>query len=92
MSIIAPMPEPDHPIIGPYEPRPAVCRDYDPRAALVAGKIAVLIHDHLPQVQVEHVGSTSVRGCAGKGIVDLMIAYSDRQELESRTSGTPADR
>lgn len=32
-----------------------------------------MIRDHLPQLQVEHVGSTAVPGCAGKGIVDLMI-------------------
>ena len=30
-----------------------------------------------PSVRVEHVGSTSVPGCAGKGIVDLMIAVAD---------------
>ena len=28
---------------------------------------------------MEHVGSTSVPGCAGKGVVDLMIAASDRE-------------
>jgi GrpB-like predicted nucleotidyltransferase (UPF0157 family) len=71
------MVDPDHPVIGAYESRPAVCRDYDPRAALVAGKIAVLVSSRLPQIRVEHVGSTSVPGCAGKGIVDLMIAVQD---------------
>jgi len=54
-----------------------VCRDYDPRAALVAGKIAVMISKHLREVRAEHVGSTSVPGCAGKDIVDLMIAVPD---------------
>ena len=24
---------------------------------------------------VEHVGSTAVPGCAGKGVIDLMIPY-----------------
>jgi ubiquinone/menaquinone biosynthesis C-methylase UbiE/GrpB-like predicted nucleotidyltransferase (UPF0157 family) len=28
---------------------------------------------------VEHIGSTSVPGCAGKGIVDLMLLYPDGQ-------------
>jgi GrpB-like predicted nucleotidyltransferase (UPF0157 family)/mannose-6-phosphate isomerase-like protein (cupin superfamily) len=28
---------------------------------------------------VEHVGSTSVPGCAGKGVVDLMLVYPDGQ-------------
>jgi GrpB-like predicted nucleotidyltransferase (UPF0157 family) len=64
-------------VIGPYESRPAVCREYDPRAAAVAHQVAALISDLLPQVFVEHVGSTSVPGCAGKGIVDLMIPVPD---------------
>jgi GrpB-like predicted nucleotidyltransferase (UPF0157 family) len=77
------MPEESHPIIGPYETRPAVCRDYDPRAAALARQIAALISKHLPEVRAEHIGSTSVPGCAGKGIVDLLIAYADQEELEA---------
>jgi GrpB-like predicted nucleotidyltransferase (UPF0157 family) len=38
-----------------------------------------LIEPHLPDVVVEHVGSTSVSGCAGKGIVDLMLVYQHGQ-------------
>ena len=66
-----------HPVIGPYVSRPAACRDYDPRAADVARLVAALVYEHLPQVRVEHVGSTAVPGCAGKGNVDLMIAVAD---------------
>jgi GrpB-like predicted nucleotidyltransferase (UPF0157 family) len=65
------------PVIRPYESRPAICREYDPRAAAVARQVAALISDHLPHVCVEHVGSTAVPGCAGKGIVDLMIPVPD---------------
>jgi GrpB-like predicted nucleotidyltransferase (UPF0157 family) len=72
------------PVVGPYVCRPAVCLDYDPRAADVARLVAALVHEHLPQVNVEHVGSTSAPGCAGKGIVDLMIAVADG-ELETVT-------
>jgi GrpB-like predicted nucleotidyltransferase (UPF0157 family) len=61
------------PVIGPYASLPAVCRDYDPRAAAVARQIGHLISEHLPDIHAEHVGSTSVSSCAGKGIVDLMI-------------------
>ena len=64
-------------LIGPYVSRPAECREYDPRAAVVARQIAALIHSHLPQVHAEHVGSTAVPGCAGKGIVDLMIPVAE---------------
>jgi GrpB-like predicted nucleotidyltransferase (UPF0157 family) len=65
------------PVIGPYEPRPVECREYDSRAADVARQVAALIGLHLPQVEVVHVGSTAVYGCAGRGIVDLMIRVPD---------------
>jgi GrpB-like predicted nucleotidyltransferase (UPF0157 family) len=64
-------------VIGAYTSRPAACRDYDPRAAEVARSVAALVYEHLPQVRAEHVGSTSAPGCAGKGIVDLMIPVAD---------------
>lgn len=73
------MPDPNCPVIGPYQSGPAVCRDFDPRAAVVAGQVAVLISSRLPQIRVEHVGSTAVPGCAGKGIVDLMIPVPEGQ-------------
>jgi GrpB-like predicted nucleotidyltransferase (UPF0157 family) len=66
-----------NPIVGPYEHRPAACHEYDPRSAEVARKVAALIEPHLDGALVEHIGSTSVPGCAGKGIVDLMIVYPD---------------
>jgi GrpB-like predicted nucleotidyltransferase (UPF0157 family) len=62
-------------IIGPYEERPAACRDHETRAADVARRVGSLIESHLPGIVVEHIGSTSVPGCAGKGIVDLMVLY-----------------
>jgi GrpB-like predicted nucleotidyltransferase (UPF0157 family) len=74
------MPDPINHMIGPYESRPAVCRDYDPRAAVVADQIAACISSHLPRIRVEHIGSTSVPGCAGKGIVDLMIAAAGEMD------------
>jgi GrpB-like predicted nucleotidyltransferase (UPF0157 family)/mannose-6-phosphate isomerase-like protein (cupin superfamily) len=61
--------------IEPYEQMLAACREYDPRAAIVAHRVGSLIESYLPGVVVEHVGSTSVPGCAGKGIVDLMVLY-----------------
>jgi GrpB-like predicted nucleotidyltransferase (UPF0157 family) len=77
------LPVPDIPI-GPYESRPAACRDHDPRAADVARRVAALIEPHLPGVTVEHVGSTSVPGCAGKGIVDLMLVYPAGRLADAR--------
>ena len=62
-------------VIGPYEQLPATCNDHDPRSFEVARRVADLIESHLPDVKVEHVGSTAVPGCAGKGVVDLMVLY-----------------
>jgi GrpB-like predicted nucleotidyltransferase (UPF0157 family) len=72
------------PMIGPYENLPAACRDHDPRTAEVARQIGVLIQSQMPAAVVEHVGSTSVPGCAGKGIIDLMLVYPDGQLREAR--------
>lgn len=36
-----------------------------------------MIRARVPGVAVEHVGSTAVPGCAGKGVVDLMIPYRE---------------
>ena len=71
-------------IIGPYEDREAVCQDYDPRTTKVARQVAAIIQANLPGVTVEQVGSTSVPGCAGKGIVDLMLLYVDGQLAAAR--------
>jgi GrpB-like predicted nucleotidyltransferase (UPF0157 family)/mannose-6-phosphate isomerase-like protein (cupin superfamily) len=72
------------PSIGPYEKGPAACHEHDPRSAEVARKVAALIEPHLAGAVVEHVGSTSVPGCAGKGIVDLMLVYPDGQLAAAR--------
>jgi GrpB-like predicted nucleotidyltransferase (UPF0157 family) len=61
--------------IGPYEASTPACRDYDPRAANAARQVATLIQSRLPSVDVEHVGSTSVPGCAGKWTIDLILVY-----------------
>ena len=62
-------------VIGLYEQSPATCNDYDPRSFKTAKRVCHLIESQLPDVKVEHVGSTAVPGCAGKGVVDLMILY-----------------
>ena len=62
-------------VIEAYHQMPAACREHDPRAMDVARQVGSLIESHLPGVVVEHVGSTSVPGCAGKGVVDLMVLY-----------------
>jgi GrpB-like predicted nucleotidyltransferase (UPF0157 family) len=65
--------------IGRYESVPAVCRPHDPRSPEVAETLSAMIQDQSPGLSVEHVGSTAVPGCAGKGVVDLTIPYREGQ-------------
>jgi dephospho-CoA kinase len=57
--------------IGSYERRQAAVRPWDPRALDVAARVIAIIGSVRPDLQVEHIGSTSVPGLPGKGIVDL---------------------
>ena len=61
--------------VGLYENPGAVCRPYDARAPEAAREIIRLIRARDPSLTVEHVGSSSVPGCDGKGILDLLVMY-----------------
>lgn len=75
---------PDMPLeIGSYEPRPAACAAFDPRAAQAAQVVARMIAARLASARAEHVGSTAVPGCAGTGIVDLLVTYRSADELQA---------
>lgn len=58
-----------------YEDPDAAFRPCDERCPAVARRVADLIRGRLPEAWVEHVGSTAVPGCAGKGVVDLLLLY-----------------
>ena len=58
-----------------YDDPAAAFRPYDPRCPAVARRVVALIERRLPLAQVEHIGSTAVPECAGKGVVDLMLLY-----------------
>jgi GrpB-like predicted nucleotidyltransferase (UPF0157 family) len=75
-------------VIGTYEyiryPDPAdAFRPYDPRCAEVAVRVGGLIWERIAQHhseavnqwRIEHIGSTAIPGCHGKGPVDLMLLY-----------------
>lgn len=62
-------------LIGPYQKQLAVCREYDPRFPEVAQRLAEAIQARVPEARTEHIGSTSIPGCAGKGVIDLQILY-----------------
>lgn len=63
--------------IGPYEapesPKVVDLRPWDPRAPAAADSLTRILQAALPGIAIEHVGSTSVPGCDGKGILDLML-------------------
>ena len=61
--------------ILPYFSMPAEFRAYDPELTQTAHLLQRAIRSVEPKLQVEHVGSTSVPGCGGKGIIDLAILY-----------------
>ena len=67
--------------IGRYSPLPAACHPHDPRAEEVARRVREMVQELVPEAAVEHVGSTAVPGCAGKGVVDLMVPYDDEPSL-----------
>jgi GrpB-like predicted nucleotidyltransferase (UPF0157 family) len=74
------------PRIEPYHHTPATCVQFDPRAAEVAEVVAHMVAERCPAVTVEHIGSTAIPSCAGKGIVDLMAVYPDGMLVAVRTA------
>ena len=62
---------------GKYEGSAAVFADYDPRAPQVAALLIDAIEQLDPRVRVEHIGSTAVPGCRGKGVIDLAVTYAE---------------
>jgi GrpB-like predicted nucleotidyltransferase (UPF0157 family) len=58
-----------------YTDSAEVYRPYDARFPDIAARIAALIEGRVPDIRIEHVGSSAIPGCAGKGVVDLMVLY-----------------
>lgn len=63
-------------VIQKYETLDAVYHAYDPRAAEIAALLKSEIEQRQPHLHVDHIGSTAVPECSGKGIVDLAVTYS----------------
>jgi GrpB-like predicted nucleotidyltransferase (UPF0157 family) len=65
------------PLIGPYDAPGAAkvidLRPWDARGPAAADSLVRRLQAALPGIEVEHVGSTAVPGCDGKGIIDLML-------------------
>jgi GrpB-like predicted nucleotidyltransferase (UPF0157 family) len=64
-------------LIGPYDAPGALkvvdLRPWDARGPAAANGVMRLLQTALPSIVVEHVGSTSVPHCDGKGILDLLL-------------------
>jgi nicotinamidase-related amidase/GrpB-like predicted nucleotidyltransferase (UPF0157 family) len=72
--------------ILPYFERPASVLEWDDRAPGAAAHAGHLIQGAARDATVEHIGSTAVPGCPGKGIVDLLITVPEGS-LERVTNG-----
>jgi GrpB-like predicted nucleotidyltransferase (UPF0157 family) len=74
---------PDQQPIRPYPhpPSPVALRPWNPRAPEAASHVIALITERLPETTVEHVGSSAVKDCDGKGSLDLAIPYRDAEHL-----------
>lgn len=54
---------------------PAEFHPYDPNSAVVARRVSRMITSRFPEGGVEHIGSTAVPNCGGKGVIDLLFVY-----------------
>jgi GrpB-like predicted nucleotidyltransferase (UPF0157 family) len=65
----------------PYPSPPPALRPWNPGAPAAADHVVSQIVDRLPGTTVEHVGSSAVPDCAGKGYLDFAIPYRDDMHL-----------
>ena len=61
--------------ILPYSNSRTAYVEYEPGVIDAANDVIRIVRQAAPWMHVEHIGSTAVPGCAGKGIVDLMALY-----------------
>ena len=67
----------DHPAVKVerYAAKLARYFPYDPEAPRAAARLIDAILDYRSILYVDHIGSTAVPGCGGKGIIDLLVTY-----------------
>ncbi|HLG98743.1 MAG TPA: GrpB family protein [Bryobacteraceae bacterium] len=61
--------------IEAYRMQPAAFLDYDSRWPEIAALLKHSIEDQDARLHVDHIGSTSVPECRGKGVIDLAVTY-----------------
>ena len=62
-------------LVGPYAPMVAEYLPYNPESPKVAAWIIEGIASVDTRLKIEHIGSSAVAGCWGKGIIDLLVLY-----------------
>jgi GrpB-like predicted nucleotidyltransferase (UPF0157 family) len=67
-----------------YQVLPPAYIEYDAKVVAVAQRVIALITGVAPWVDAEHIGSTAVPNCSGKGIVDLAAFYTDGKLQQTR--------
>jgi len=65
------------PAIGAYVQLAPAFRPYDPESPVVAEGLIGMMESLDDQLRVEHIGSSSVPGCGGKGYIDLLVTYPE---------------
>lgn len=65
------------PVIGKYAELAPAFRLYDPESPVVADNLVRAIESLDDKLRVEHIGSSSVPGCGGKGYIDLLVTYPE---------------
>ncbi len=73
-------------LIEKYHLSRSAFRPYDPESPVVARILAGMIASADPAFAVEHIGSPSVPGCGGKGIIDLMMLYPAGRLADARAA------
>lgn len=63
--------------IESYRAQPAAFLPYDARWPEIAALLKRAIENQDARLQVDHIGSTSVPECRGKGVIDLAVTYLD---------------
>jgi GrpB-like predicted nucleotidyltransferase (UPF0157 family) len=69
-----------------YQVMPPAYVEYDPNVVVVAQRVIALIRSAAPWISPEHIGSTAVPNCSGKGIVDLAAFYPAGKIDATRTA------
>lgn len=69
-----------------YQILPPAYVEYDPAVVGAAARAIAWIDAAAPWAKAEHIGSTAVPDCAGKGIIDLVALYPNGKLAATRNA------